>query len=213
VGDGGAEAHAIEFVWARTQADFYVGQAFPVSDLSEGHGQELIPAREAADPMVAVVAVDTTAKLFAMNPVHDLTENRLFGSHWASLALPVLQKTPIGVEIDHIVFVLHQAHLQILTTISASLNRMTVNQFVLNQLLARARKLAAHCPNVQCIWYYAVIHINDEMKQSLLQQKFVPMFSKGRVFYNEFPTPRPDGTIALTPTFVLSFDAIVVSGQ
>jgi len=87
------------------------------------------------------------------------------------------------------------------------------NQFVINQLLARARKLAAHCPYVQCIWYYAVIHINDEMEQSLLQQKFVPLFSKGRVFYNEFATRRPDGTTAPTPTFVLSFDAIVADAE
>ena len=87
------------------------------------------------------------------------------------------------------------------------------NQFVINQLLARARKLAAHCPNVQRIWYYAVIHINAEMEESLLQQKFVPMFSKGRVFYNEFPTRRPDGTTAPTPTFVMSFDAIVADAE
>jgi hypothetical protein len=87
------------------------------------------------------------------------------------------------------------------------------NQFVINQLLARARKLAAHCPNAQRIWYYAVIHINDEMEETLLQQKFVPMFSKGRVFYNEFATRRPDGTIAPTPTFVMSFDAIVADAE
>lgn len=83
------------------------------------------------------------------------------------------------------------------------------NQFVINQLLARARKLAAHCPKVQRIWYYAVIHINAEMEETLLQQRFVPMFSKGRVFYNEFPTRRPDGTTTPTPTFVMSFDAII----
>jgi Histidine kinase-, DNA gyrase B-, and HSP90-like ATPase len=87
------------------------------------------------------------------------------------------------------------------------------NQFVINQLLARARKLAAHCPKVQRIWYYAVIHIDNELEESLLQQKFVPMFSKGRVFYNEFPTRRPDGTTAPTPTFVMSFDAIVADAE
>ncbi|MEO8614823.1 MAG: ATP-binding protein [Luteolibacter sp.] len=83
------------------------------------------------------------------------------------------------------------------------------NQFVINQLLARARKLAAHCPNVQRIWYYAVIHINAEMEETLLQQKFVPMFSKGRVFYNEYLTRRPDGSTVPTPTYVISFDAII----
>ena len=83
------------------------------------------------------------------------------------------------------------------------------NQFVINQLLARARKLAAHCPNIQRIWYYAVIHINAEMEETLLQQRFIPVFSKGKVFYNEFPTRRPDGTTVPTPTFIMSFDAII----
>src|ERR1022692_2347919 len=92
VGDGRTKAHPIELVWARTQADFYVRQAIPVSDLGEGHGQELVPTGEVANPIVALVAVDTTAKLFAMNPVHDLTENWLFGAHAASLAPPVLRK-------------------------------------------------------------------------------------------------------------------------
>jgi hypothetical protein len=83
------------------------------------------------------------------------------------------------------------------------------NQFVINQLLARARKLAAYCPNIQRVWYYAVIHIDSEMEETLLQQRFIPVFSKGRVFYNEFPTRRPDGTIVPTPTFIMSFDAII----
>jgi hypothetical protein len=61
---GGTKAHPIELVWTRAQADFYVRQAFPISDLSEGHGQELIPTREVINLVVAIVAVDTTAKLF-----------------------------------------------------------------------------------------------------------------------------------------------------
>ena len=87
------------------------------------------------------------------------------------------------------------------------------NQFVINQLLARARKLVAHCPKVQRIWYYAVIHINADMEETLIQQKFVPMFSKGKVFYNEYETRRPDGQKAPTPTFIVSFDAIVADAE
>ena len=87
------------------------------------------------------------------------------------------------------------------------------NQFVINQLLSRARKLAAHCQNIEHIWYYAVIHINQEMEDVLLQQEFVPMFSKGRVFYKEFPTRRPGGAIVPTPTFIMSFDAIVADAE
>ncbi len=87
------------------------------------------------------------------------------------------------------------------------------NQFVINQLLSRARKLVAHCPHIEHIWYYAVIHINQEMEDVLLQQEFVPMFSKGRVFYKEFPTRRPGGAIVPTPTFIMSFDAIVADAE
>jgi len=87
------------------------------------------------------------------------------------------------------------------------------NQFVINQLLSRARKLAAFCQNVEHIWYYAVIHINQEMEDVLLQQEFVSMFSRGKVFYKEFPTRRPGGAIVPTPTFVMSFDAIVADAE
>ena len=87
------------------------------------------------------------------------------------------------------------------------------NQYAINQLLQRARKLAQHCPNIQRIWYYAVIQINEEMEASLLQQKWAPLFSKGKVFYQEYPTTRPNGEIVPTPTFVMSFDAIVADAE
>jgi hypothetical protein len=87
------------------------------------------------------------------------------------------------------------------------------NQYVINQLLDRAVKLAAYCPNIQRIWYYAVIHINEIMVARLRQQKWAPLFSQGKVFYQEFPTERPDGTIVPTPMFVMSFDAIVADAQ
>jgi hypothetical protein len=90
--DGRTKTQPIELVVARAQADFYVGQAIPVSDLRERHGKELIPTREVTNPIVALIAVDATAKLFAMNPVHDLRENGLFGSHSVSLAPTVLRK-------------------------------------------------------------------------------------------------------------------------
>lgn len=87
------------------------------------------------------------------------------------------------------------------------------NQYVVNQLLDRAVKLTAFCPNIQRIWYYAVIHINDTMVTRLKQQKWAPLFSKGRIFYQEFPTERPDEAIVPTPMYVMSFDAIVADAQ
>ena len=87
------------------------------------------------------------------------------------------------------------------------------NQYAINQLLDRAVKLAAHCPNIQRIWYYAVIQISDTMATRLRQQKWAPLFSMGKVYYQEFPTERPDGTVVPTPTFVVSFDAIVADAE
>jgi hypothetical protein len=76
----------------RAQTDFDVGQTLAISDLSERHGKKLVPTGEVTDPIVAVVALDTAAKLLGVNPIHDLTENRLFGAHDASLASRLLLK-------------------------------------------------------------------------------------------------------------------------
>ena len=74
-------------------------------------------------------------------------------------------------------------------------------------------KLAAHCPNIQRIWYYAVIQISDTMETRLRQQKWAPLFSMGKLYYQEFITERPDRTVVPTPTFVVSFDAIVADAE
>ena len=87
------------------------------------------------------------------------------------------------------------------------------NQYAINQLLDRAVKLAAHCPNIQRIWYYAVIQISDTMETRLRQQKWAPLFSMGKLYYQEFITERPDRTVVPTPTFVVSFDAIVADAE
>jgi hypothetical protein len=83
------------------------------------------------------------------------------------------------------------------------------NMFAINQLLDRAQKLVAHCPNIQRVWYYAVLEIDAALSSRLKQMKWAPLFSKGQVFYQDFPTERPNRTIVPTPTFVLSFDAII----
>jgi hypothetical protein len=66
----------IELIAARTEADFNVGQTLPISNLSERHGEELIPAREGVSSVVSVVTRDTTPELFWMNPCHELSEYR-----------------------------------------------------------------------------------------------------------------------------------------
>lgn len=87
------------------------------------------------------------------------------------------------------------------------------NQYAINQLLDRAVKLAAHCPNIQRIWYYAVIQISDTMGTRLRQQNWAPLFSMGKLYYQEFRTERLDGSVVPTPTFVVSFDAIVADAE
>ena len=83
------------------------------------------------------------------------------------------------------------------------------NTNAVNQLLDRAQKLVNHCPNIQRIWYYAVLEVDEVLDRRLQQMKWAPLFSKGKVFYQDFETRRPDGKIIPTPTFILSFDAII----
>lgn len=87
------------------------------------------------------------------------------------------------------------------------------NFYAVNQLLDRAGKLVAHCPNIQRVWYYAIMNVNEVTAFRLRQFKWTPFFSKGKVYYQEFETPHPDGRIIPTPTFVVSFDAIVADAE
>jgi hypothetical protein len=87
------------------------------------------------------------------------------------------------------------------------------NSYAINQLLQRAEKLVKHCSNIQRIWYYAVLEVNDSLATRLRQQKWAPLFSKGKVFYQEFETPDADNRFIPTPTFVMSFDAIVSDAE
>lgn len=87
------------------------------------------------------------------------------------------------------------------------------NQYSINQLIKRATKLAKYCNNIQRIWYYAVVNVNDEFAETLQIQKWAPLYSKGRVFYQEFQAPKAGGLFVPTPIFVLSFDAIVSDAE
>jgi hypothetical protein len=87
------------------------------------------------------------------------------------------------------------------------------NHYAVVQLLQRAEKLVKHCPNIQRMWYYAVLHINSEFATRLGQMGYSPLFSKGQVFYRENSTKAPDGTIVPTPTFVVSFDAVISDAE
>jgi hypothetical protein len=83
------------------------------------------------------------------------------------------------------------------------------NLYAATQLMKRAQKLVDHCNNIQRVWYYAVIEINDELSQLYQNMNWIPLFSKGRVLYQPFQVKGANGHIVPTPTFLLSYDAII----
>lgn len=87
------------------------------------------------------------------------------------------------------------------------------NQYSVNQLMDRASKLIEFCPNIQRMWYYAVIQISEQMSSRLRQMNWTPIYSTGKTFYQEFKAFKEDGTVVPAPTFVMSFDAIVSDAE
>jgi hypothetical protein len=83
------------------------------------------------------------------------------------------------------------------------------NAYVLYQLLERARKLADYCPNIERVWYFGIIQINEGLARILKDSKWAPLFSKGQVFYQDFPVTRSDGSIVPTPIYLLSYETII----
>lgn len=87
------------------------------------------------------------------------------------------------------------------------------NQYAVSQLTDRAIKLVKHCPNIQQMWYYAVIQLDDELATHLRANDWASLFSKGQLYHKTLKIERPDGSIVPTPTFVMSFDAIVADAE
>jgi hypothetical protein len=81
--------------------------------------------------------------------------------------------------------------------------------FAAVQLIKRARLLVDHCPNIQRVWYYGIIDIDDELDQTLRDMGWTPLYSKGKVFYNPFTVRRKSDDIPIpAPTFLMSFNSI-----
>jgi hypothetical protein len=59
------------------------------------------------------------------------------------------------------------------------------------------------------MWYYAVMQVDREMEIALDEFKFLPLFSKGKIYYQEYSVRKPSGHTVLTPVFVIDFDTIV----
>ena len=83
------------------------------------------------------------------------------------------------------------------------------NIFAHAQLMRRARKLADYWPSIQRVWYFAIIEIDDSFSQLLIDTKWTPLFSRGKVFYQEYSVTRDDGVRIPTPICLLSFSAVI----
>src|SRR6266849_7608131 len=57
-----AESHMVQLALHRTQTCLDVAQTLPIGQLREDHGKILIPAGKSAQPDVALIALDRTAK-------------------------------------------------------------------------------------------------------------------------------------------------------
>lgn len=73
-----------------------------------------------------------------------------------------------------------------------------------NQLTRRARLLVEHCPNIQRVWYFGIVEMDEAFAQMLQDQRWAPLYSKGRLFYFE----NRIGDVP-APTFMMSFDAVI----
>jgi len=93
MGDRRTKPHMIELVGSRTEAHFKIGQALAVSHLGEGHGEELLPAREAYYLIITAVAIDAATKLLVVDQPRDLGENGFSCAHSARLAENLLRET------------------------------------------------------------------------------------------------------------------------
>ena len=83
-GDLPADAHVIELLLGCPEAGLDVPQAFPIGQLGKGHAEILIPTREALDFVVAVVSLDTLAKIVYGQEVHQLREDCTTNVHQPS---------------------------------------------------------------------------------------------------------------------------------
>ena len=75
------DADMIELLPHRTEAGFDVAQTFAVSELCECHDQILVPATEALEVTLAMIAGNAFLELLVRGVSHQLCKDRLAGVH------------------------------------------------------------------------------------------------------------------------------------
>src|SRR4029077_9985646 len=86
-----AEPQVVQLALHRTQTGLDVAQTFPIGQLREGHGQILIPAGKSAQPDVALIALDATAKLPVRKEADQLRKDGAALIHGPLSAVPAAQ--------------------------------------------------------------------------------------------------------------------------
>lgn len=76
-GNGPPDPQVVELVGHRSEARLDIPEAVPVRELGKGHGQVLVPAGEASDPSVPVVATNAPVQNEPRAMRHDLRKCHL----------------------------------------------------------------------------------------------------------------------------------------
>jgi hypothetical protein len=79
--DDTAKPGVVKFLVEGVKTDFDVPQALAISQLSEGHAEELIETGEAANPLISVVASDATIELVSGQRVDQLRKDVVIVEH------------------------------------------------------------------------------------------------------------------------------------
>lgn len=64
--------------------------------------------------------------------------------------------------------------------------KLAKNEEVISQLRQRARRLMKYYDNkIQRIWFYGIVEFSDELKMSIIEDKYNELYSNGSVYYKE----------------------------
>lgn len=83
------------------------------------------------------------------------------------------------------------------------------NYYTAGQLAERATLLAQTCPNINRMWYYGILTIDEHFAKILETSRYSRLYSKGEVWYNELTPTRPDGKKIIAPLTLLDYKALV----
>lgn len=94
--------------------------------------------------------------------------------------------------------------------------KLAKNEEVISQLRQRARRLMKYYNNkIQRIWFYGIIEFSDELKISMLEDKFNELFSNGSVFYKEVDVMLDYETKKTIPAgiFLMEFNSFIADAD